>query len=423
MTLTSLSMIDRGLTPDIAVDGSVDRAAELLELRPGVNELLKLHDRELGVQLPLRRDDGSIAVVQGYRVQHNGARGPYLGGLRFHPRADLRQTRALASLTTWRSALHGLPFGGAQGSLQLDPSDFSTTELEALTRRYALAVSHVMGPRLDIAAPDLNTDARVMAWFLDAYGSRHGHAPGVVAGKPLSLGGVPSGEAAAGRGLVYVLEAAARRWGLDLGGQRVAIQGFGHVGSWVARELYVRGVRVVAVGDAGGAVLNERGLDVPELLRATAAGYSVADSGTPSQRIAPEELLTLETDVLIPAATGEVLTAFNVDGVRASIVVEGAAHPVTPEADAVLDARGVRVIPDLLAGGGAAIAAFAEWAQGIAGVPWDEQRLATELRGRIERTFAEVAEFSEEHGCSYRQAAYALAVERVAAAMELRGGY
>lgn len=423
MTLTSLTILDRGLTPDAAVNGSVDRAAEQLELRPGVSDLLKLNDRELGVQLPLRRDDGSVTVVQGYRIQHNSARGPYLGGLRFHPRADLHQTRALASLMTWRSALLGLPFGGAQGSLLIDPADFSATELESLTRRFALAVSHVMGPRLDVATPDLNTDAHVMAWFLDAYGSRHGHAPGVVAGKPVGLGGVPGGEAAAGRGLVYVLEAAARRWGLDLAAQRVAIQGFGTVGSWVARELHARGLRVVAVGDAGGAVLNERGLDVPELLRARAAGYSVADSAAPLQRIAPDELLTLDCDVLIPAATGEVLTAFNVDGVRAGIVVEGAAHPVTPEADAVLDRKGARVIPDLLAGGGAATAAYAEWTQGVTGVPWDEVRLATELRGRVERAFGEVAEFSEEHGGSYREAAYALAVDRVAAALELRGGY
>ncbi|WP_211239458.1 Glu/Leu/Phe/Val family dehydrogenase [Jiangella gansuensis] len=419
--MSSLAMIDHGLTADVAVAGYVDQAAELLELRPGVSEILKLNEREIGVQLPLRRDDGSLTVVQGYRVQHQGVRGPFKGGLRYHPKTDLHQSRAFASIMTWKAALLDLPFGGAHGGLQIDPSDFSTAEVEALTRQFALAVSHVIGPDHDIPAPDLNTDARIMAWFLDAYSTRHGYAPAAVTGKPVGLGGIPGRDAATGRGLVQVLDAAARRWGLDLSSQRVAIQGFGDVGSWVARELDARGARVIAASDAGGAVLNERGLAVPALARATAAGYSVADAGVTYERIAPAELLTLDCDILVPAATTEALTVFNADQVRASVVVEGATHPVTPHADRILADRGIRVVPDLVAGGGGLVGSYVEWAQNLHRFPWDEQRFAAELRGRLERAFVDVAEFSEQHGCSYRQAAYAIAVERVVDALRLRG--
>ncbi|TDD97561.1 glutamate dehydrogenase [Jiangella asiatica] len=409
------------MTPNVAVNGYIDQAAELLELRPGVGEILKINEREVGVQLPLRRDDGSLTVVQGYRVQHNGVRGPFKGGLRFHARADLNQSRAFASLMTWKAALLDLPFGGAHGSLLIDPSDFSTAELEALTRQYALAISHIVGPDRDVPAPDLNTDARVMSWFLDAYSSRHGYAPGVVTGKPVSLGGIPGRDAATGRGVVHVLSAAARRWNIDLSAQRVAIQGFGAVGSWVARELDARGVRVVAVSDAGGAVLNERGLAVPALVRAAEAGYSVADAGVAYERIAPAELLTLDCDVLVPAATGEAITALNADLVRASVIVEGAHHPVTPQADRILADRGVRVVPDIVANGGGLIGSYVEWAQNLHQYPWDEQRFLAELRIRLVGAFGQVAEFSEQHGCSYRQAAYAVAVERVTDALRLRG--
>ncbi|WP_026876308.1 Glu/Leu/Phe/Val family dehydrogenase [Jiangella gansuensis] len=411
----------RTQSPDVAVRRYVADAARAVRLPDDVAEILETSYREVSVQVPLRRDDGSLLVAHGYRVQHNGARGPYKGGLRYHPHADLDEVRALAALMTWKTALLDLPFGGAKGGIQIDPTTLSARELQSVTRTFALSLSHVLGAYRDIPAPDVNTNAQVMAWFMDAYSSRHGYTPAAVTGKPVELGGAPGREQATGRGLVYIVEAAARRWGWDLTGKRVVIEGFGNVGSWVARELDALGARVVAVSDVRGGVFNDNGLDVGGLVATVAAGGTVPDADVAHTPVTHDELLTLECDILVPAALGGSITADNADDITASLVAEGANHPVTPEADRILADRGVRVIPDILANGGGVTGSYFEWTQNIQQFQWKEERFNTELRERLEDAFHAVAEYAERDGCTYRLAAYAIALDRVARAARTRG--
>ncbi|WP_222851478.1 Glu/Leu/Phe/Val family dehydrogenase [Phytoactinopolyspora mesophila] len=409
------------LPADEAIRRHVDEAARAIGLESDVGEVLDSSYREISVQVPLRRDDGSLLVARGYRVQHNGARGPYKGGLRFHPDVDLTEVRALASLMTWKAALLDLPFGGAKGALRVDPGELSDRELQALTRRFAISISHVMGVYRDIPAPDVGTNAQVMAWFMDAFSSRHGYSPASVTGKPVDLGGAPGREAATGRGLVYMLEAAARRWGWDLTDRRMVVQGFGNVGSWVARELDALGARVIAVSDVSGAMLNDNGLDIPRLVQTVNAGGRVTDADISYVKLSHDELLTLECDVLVPAALGDCITSANARNIQASVVLEGANHPVTPQADAELAERGITVIPDILANGGGVTGSYFEWTQNIQQFTWTENRFNAELRERLDRVFDEVASYVEQRECTYRQAAYAIALERVVRAIQLRG--
>src|SRR5581483_9162282 len=292
------------LNPAEAVNLFFDEAADLVHLKDEFYDVLKSSYREIDVQVPVRMDNGDLAVFRGYRVQHNGARGPYKGGIRYHPSADLQEVRALASLMTWKTALLDIPFGGAKGGIAVDPTGMSNHEIEAMTRRFTNAISHVLGVNRDIPAPDVNTNAQVMAWMMDAFSARHGYSPAIVTGKPLDLGGAPGREAATGRGVVYVLEAAARQWGVDLGAVTVAIQGFGNVGSWAARTLHELGVMVVAVSDVKGGVYNPKGLDVPDLLHWAASRRSVVDAVDGGDIITNEEIIELDCDVLIPAALG-----------------------------------------------------------------------------------------------------------------------
>jgi glutamate dehydrogenase (NAD(P)+) len=413
-------MAKEGLTAFQAVNRYFEEAARLIDLDEQMYSVLTSTYREISVQIPVRRDDGDLVVVRGYRVQHNGARGPYKGGIRYHPDADLDEVRALASLMTWKTALLDIPFGGAKGGVQVDPAGLTTAELEALTRKFTLAISHVLGPYRDIPAPDVNTNAQVMAWMMDAYSSRAGYSPAIVTGKPIDLGGAPGREAATGRGVVYVLEAACRRWGLDLSGLTVAIQGFGNVGSWVATELDSLGVRVVAVSDAFGGVVREAGLDVTGLRRQLAEGGPLADAPG-VEPISNDELLRLDVDVLVPAALGDVIRGDNADEVRARIVAEGANHPTTPEGDKVLADKGVRILPDVLANGGGVTGSYFEWTQNIQQFRWKEERFNEELRAKMVEAFDAVADYAEEHRVGMRLAAFSLGLERVARAVRLRG--
>lgn len=406
---------------EASVRSLVDRAARTINLSSDTASVLATNYRETSVQVPIRRDDGSLFVARGHRVQHNGARGPYKGGIRYHPDADLDEVRALASLMTWKTALLDLPLGGAKGSLQIDPSQFTTRELEALTRRLALSLSHVLGTYRDIPAPDVGTDARTMAWFMDAYSSRHGYSPAVVTGKPLELGGAPGRAAATGRGLAYVLEAYARRTGWDLRGCRVAVQGFGNVGSWAAHELNALGARIVAVSDVHGGVSNDGGLDIDELTRAVEAGGGVREAGTPHEPLENSEVLTFDCDVLIPAALGGSITTANVQDVRASLVLEGANHPVTADADEVLGERGITVIPDILANGGGVTGSYFEWTQNIQQFTWNEQQFNDTLRERMTVAFNRVYDTAVAEQTTLREAAYVIALDRVASTVELRG--
>jgi glutamate dehydrogenase (NAD(P)+) len=411
---------DTKQTPFEAVNQFFDEAADLVHLKDEFYDVLKTSYREIAVQVPVRMDDGDLRVFRGYRVQHNGARGPYKGGIRYHPSADLDEVRALASLMTWKTALMDLPFGGAKGGVECDPTGMSQHELEGMTRRFTNSISHVLGERRDIPAPDVNTNAQVMAWMMDAYSSRYGYTPAIVTGKPLDLGGAPGREAATGRGVVYVLEAAAKRWSVDLSTATVAIQGFGNVGSWAARDLHEHGVKVVAVSDVSGGVHNPDGLDCDALLTWTHAHRELSKLDG-YEKITNEELLELDVDVLIPAALGEVIHSANADRIRASIVVEAANHPTTPEADKILMERGVKVIADILANAGGVTGSYFEWAMNIQQFRWKEERFNEELKDAMERAFEACASFAERRDVSLRQAAFAIGIERVARAARLRG--
>jgi glutamate dehydrogenase (NAD(P)+) len=391
-------------------------------LKDELYDVLKTPYREIDVQVPVRMDNGELIVCRGYRVQHNGARGPYKGGIRYHPSADLEEVRALASLMTWKTALMDLPFGGAKGGIAVDPTGMSERELEALTRRFTLAISHVIGVSRDIPAPDVNTNAQVMAWMMDAYSSRYGYSPSIVTGKPLDLGGAPGREAATGRGVVYVLEEAARHWGVDLSAQRVAIQGAGNVGSWVARELLARGVRVVAITDVSGGFYRAEGLDVAPLVAAAANRQPLATAGDQfGDRITNADLVGIDCDVFIPAAMGEVITGSNADQLRATMLIEAANNPTTPDADKILADRGVRIVPDVLANAGGVTGSYFEWAQNIQQFRWKEDRFNAELADVMQRGFAATAACAEQHQVSLRKAAFAIGIERVATAVKLRG--
>jgi glutamate dehydrogenase (NAD(P)+) len=397
-----------------------DRAADHLGLGDEMRDVLRTSYREIRVQVPVRMDDGRLRVFSGYRVQHNGARGPYKGGIRYHPDADLDEVRALAALMTWKTALLGVPFGGAKGGVQVNPRDLSADERQRLTRRFTLAISYILGVNRDIPAPDVNTSAQTMAWMMDAYSSRYGYTPAIVTGKPVELGGSLGREAATGRGVVYCLEEAARTLEVDLEGATVAIQGFGNVGSWTARLVRRLGCRVVAVSDVQGAVSAGGGLDVEALLEhEREAGTVVGAPGT--EALTNAELLELDVDVLVPAALDRVINLENADRVGARIVVEAANHPVTAGGDEILRDRGVTVIPDILANAGGVTVSYFEWTQNIQQFHWEEERVNRELRKRMAAAWQRVHRRASDEDLSLRDGAFCLAVEEVERAAQLRG--
>jgi glutamate dehydrogenase (NAD(P)+) len=409
-----------GMTPFEAVTYFFQEAADQLELDEATCRVLSGTYREIRVQIPLRRDDGTVLPVYGYRVQHNGARGPYKGGVRYHPAADLEEVRSLASLMTWKTAVVDIPYGGAKGGVQVDPRELSQTELEGLTRRYIQQIATVIGSHRDIPAPDMNTNAQTMAWMMDAYGRRFGHTPAIVTGKPVELGGSLGREAATGRGCIIVLDEAVRDRGAAPEDLTVAVQGFGNVGAWAARLAEQEGYRVVAVSDIGGAIHNERGLRISDVMAHVEETGTVADCPE-SDSISNEELLELDVDVLIPAALGEVITHDNADRIRARIIVEGANHPVTPVADRILTERGITVIPDILANAGGVTVSYFEWTQNIQQFRWSEERVNSELREHLVRAYEQVRDRAAAADLTLRQAAFAIGVERVATAAQLRG--
>ncbi len=409
-----------GMSPFESVTYFFEQAADEVKLEDSMRVVLSDTYREIRVQLEIRRDDGTSDTFYGYRVQHNGARGPYKGGVRYHPHADLDEVRALASLMTWKTALVDLPFGGAKGGVVVDPSQLSKPEAERLTRKYMSQVSYIVGTHRDIMAPDMNTNAQTMAWMMDAYGQRHGHSPAIVTGKPVELGGSLGREAATGRGAVLVTDEALRGLGRQPEDTTVAVQGFGNVGSWLAWLAAERGYRVVAVSDVNGGVHDGHGLDLPALGRHVAESGSVV--GFPgAEPVDNAELLELDVDVLAPAALGEVIDSGNADRIRADVVVEAANHPVTPVADRILAERGVTVIPDILANAGGVTVSYFEWTQNIQQFTWDEERVNNELSKLMRTAYDQVRDYADDHGCPMRSAAFSLAVERVSRAAHLRG--
>ena len=398
-------------------------AAETMDLGDEFHEVLQTSYRETDVQVPVHLDNGGLAVYRGYRVQHNGARGPYKGGIRYHPAVDINEVRALASLMTWKTALLDLPFGGAKGGVNVDPGDLSERELEALTRRFTASISHVLGPYRDVPAPDMNTNPQVMAWLMDAYSAKEGYTPAIVTGKPLAFGGAPGRREATGRGVIYTLERALEREGRTLDGVRIAIQGFGNVGTWAALTAVEKGATVIAVSDIGGGVRRDDGLDIDACVSVVESGRSVATAldGLDADPLDGGEILTIDCDVLIPAALGEVITTDNADDVRAEWIVEGANNPTTPDADMQLHGRGVNIIPDILANGGGVTGSYFEWTQNIQQFRWDEdefnKRLQKRMRAAVDTTF----DAAEKWDVRPRRAAFAVAIERVAEAAHMRG--
>jgi glutamate dehydrogenase (NAD(P)+) len=368
-------------------------------------------------------DDGSTQVFTGYRVQHNLARGPAKGGIRYHPTVTLDEVRALAMLMTWKAALANIPYGGAKGGVIVDPKKLTDRELENLTRRYATEISILIGPEGDIPAPDMGTDARIMAWIMDTISMHRGHSvTGVVTGKPISVGGTAGRMEATGRGLLYIVREATAYRGLTADGLTVAVQGFGNVGAVAAKLLHRAGYKVVAVTDASGGIYNKQGLDPDALLHQKQTTVQLL--GAPfGDRISNEELLTLPVDILIPAAVGGQITARNASKIQAKIIVEGANGPTSPEADAILEDSGVLVVPDILANAGGVIVSYFEWVQDLQSFFWEEEEVNERLRRVITRVFREVVHMAERDRRSLRQCALLLGISRVVEAMRIRGIY
>ena len=398
----------------------VNAAVAELGIRDDMRAVIIEPWREMTTSMPVLMDDGTVKVFKGYRSQHNATRGPFKGGIRFHPAADLSHTRALAMLMTFKSALVDIPFGGAKGGIQVDPKALSDHELISLTRRYTRSINHILGVNRDIPAPDLGTNAQTMAWIMDEYSVLNGYTPGIVTGKPVELGGSEGRAEAPGRGTAIVSRMAALD--LEIGGESptVIVQGYGQVGSSAARKFVEDGARVVAVSDVSGGLYNSHGLDIRELDRIIGEGGGLADVRG-GDRVSNDELLRLDADVLVPAAIEGVITTSNASDIKARMVVEGANQPTTVGADAILVERGVVVVPDILANAGGVIVSYFEWAQNIQQFKWKLERVNEELESMMGKAYRVTYQHSREHAVPMRAAAYNIAVARLTRAIELRG--
>ena len=399
----------------------LDEAAELMGLAPGVHEILRHAKRALAVSVPFRMDDGTTRVYRGYRVQHNVTRGPAKGGIRYHPDVTLDEVKALAMWMTWKCAIAGIPFGGAKGGVAVNTKVHSRAELERMTRRYASEILPLIGPERDIPAPDMNTDEEVMAWIMDTYSQNKGYSvPGVVTGKPVSIGGSKGRGGATSRGVMFMVFFTLKQLGIPLEEVSVAIQGYGKVGGFAAQLLHDAGCRVVAVSDVEGGLYRARGLDPEAINRHKRQGGSVVDFPG-ADPISNEELLEIDCDVLIPAAVEGVITVKNADRIKSRLIVEAANGPITFEADKVLTDRGIFVVPDILANAGGVTVSYFEWVQDIQAYFWSEDEVNDKLRMIMERAFTDVYSLASEKGLTMRQAAHWIGVGRVAEAHLTRG--
>jgi glutamate dehydrogenase (NAD(P)+) len=401
----------------------LDHAAQFLELDPGLHEILKYPQRELTVHCPVQMSDGHTHVFTGYRVQHNVSRGPGKGGLRYSPLTDLDEVRALAMWMTWKCAIVDIPFGGAKGGVVCDPKTLTTQELERLTRRYASEISILIGPNTDIPAPDMGTNAQTMAWVMDTYSMTQGRTvPAVVTGKPLAIGGSEGRNDATGRGIVFITREAIREFGMSLNGLRVAVQGFGNVGGVAARIFHEMGAKVVAVSDALGGLYNENGLDILSLQQCANRDGTLTTHGG-GDRIGTKELLELDVDVLVPAATENQITAENADRIKARMIVEGANGPTTPAADQILRERGVYLVPDVLANAGGVVVSYFEWVQDLQFFFWSESEVNAKMEAIMVRSYHNVRDMAQREQVDMRLAAHLIGVKRVSDAISIRGIY
>jgi len=407
------------------VQTQLDIAAVRLGLDPGIHAVLREAERELTVSIPVLMDDGGIKVFKGFRVQHSSVRGPCKGGIRYHPEVDLDETRALAALMTWKCAVVNIPFGGAKGAVRCNPAVMSVEELKRLTRRYAVAIMPIIGPKNDIPAPDVNTSEETMAWIMDTISMIEGHTVlDAVTGKPVNIGGSLGRAESTGRGVATVAAELLKKMGNRVEGATVAVQGFGKVGLPAVCVLAEKGCRVVAVSDVSGGIYNSRGLDVAKL-----ASYASRNRGRllidyiadEAERISNEEILQLDVDLLIPAAMENQITGRNASSIRARFVVEAANGPTTPEADAILESKGTVVVPDILANAGGVVVSYFEWVQNLQSYFWEVDEVNRNLERIMKHSFDEVWQVAQDNDVNLRDAAYLLAVQKVARALEQRG--
>ncbi len=398
-----------------------DLAAEYLKLDPGIRQILRTPKRVLEVSIPTKMDNGQIKVFTGYRVQHNVARGPAKGGIRYHPNVTLDEVKALATWMTWKTATVNIPFGGGKGGVICDPKRMSKPELERMTRRYASEILPVIGPEQDIPAPDVYTDAQTMAWIMDTYSMTKGYSTlGVVTGKPVSIGGSEGRKEATARGVLVVVEEACKIKKISLRGASIAIQGFGNAGSLIAKLFAEKKARIVAISDSRGGVTNPRGIDPLKAMRyKERSGTVVGMPGT--SRISNDDLLTMKCDILIPAALENVITLNNVEQIKAKIIAEAANGPTTPHADEVLARRGITLLPDILTNAGGVTVSYFEWVQDLQSFFWSESEVNAKLESVMRRAFLEAYETTRKHRTHMRTGAYVLAVGRVADATLVRG--
>jgi glutamate dehydrogenase (NAD(P)+) len=425
MRAVSGDLVDVRVNPYEMMLQQLDLVREYTDVPNRIWQILLQPERALEVSVPVLRDDGEIDVFTGYRVQYSSARGPCKGGIRFHPGVTMDEVKALAGWMTWKCAVVDIPYGGGKGGVACDPARLTRCEIERLTRRYTAMIYPLIGPRRDIPAPDVNTNAEVMNWIVDTVSVLKGEAvPGIVTGKSLELGGAAGRREATGRGVMLVTLGALQRLGVDAAGVRVAVQGFGNVGSIAAGLLAGAGTKIVGISDISGALHCPRGFDIEDAVRyvADSPGHLLAGYDAPGvEAITNDELLALDVDVLIPAALEAQITARNAAAIRAALIVEGANGPTTPEADLMLGERGIVIVPDILANAGGVVCSYFEWVQNIQCFPWEEQQTNQRLGQIMQRALDEVWTLSETRGISLRLAAFLLGVERVATAIQMRG--
>lgn len=408
------------MTPTEATIQNFSEAAKLVGLGALMTRRLATPKREVKVECTIQMDDGTTGTFVGFRVQHDDARGPMKGGIRYHHEVDPDEVNALASLMTWKTAVVNLPYGGAKGGVNCDPRKLSQNEQQRLTRAFVQGIHDVIGPDKDVPAPDMGTNARTMAWIADEYAKFKGWQPGVVTGKPVELGGSFGRDAATGRGLVFALENYFADVSRSIAGTRFVIQGYGNVGSWVARLVAEKGGVVTAISDVTGAIRHPQGIDITKLdehVKSTGAVKGFAQA----EEFPADQLLYQPCDVLVPAALGNVVRKDNAGEIRASVVLEGANHPLDPDADAILGKKDVVVLPDIYANAGGVTVSYFEWVQNVQAFRWSEERVNQELHTGMKNAWRELAGSARRHGCNFRQAAFALAIARVAYATDLRG--
>ena len=402
---------------------TVEKAAKILGYTPEEYEAVKYPERELSVSVPVRMDDGSVRVFQGYRVQHSTVRGPAKGGIRYHQNVNKDEVKALAAWMTFKCAVADIPYGGGKGGVVVDPTKLSVAELQRLTRRFTAMIAPIIGPDRDIPAPDVGTNADVMGWIMDTYSMLNGHStPAVVTGKPIQLGGSQGRGEATGRGVMLNTLYICEKMGVDIHKATIAVQGMGNVGSVSARLLYEEGAKVVAVSDVSGGIYKAEGLDIPAICqylstRGNLSGYS--DDGI--TRISTEEVLESDVTVLIPAALENQINEQNADRIRAKIIVEGANGPTTIEADDILDKKGIVLVPDILANSGGVVVSYFEWVQNLQALEWEEKEVNEKLRRNMDKAFNSVYDIAKQKGVTLRTGAYLIALKRVVESMHFRG--